>query len=364
MIKDVASFTVQYIQVMDNEGNADDSLLPQLSADEIRTMYWHMIRGRALDRKMLALQRQGRLGTFASVEGQEACQAGSAIQLRKEDWMTIAFRENVACMIRGIPPLQLLLFWGGDERGSKMAPDQKTFPVAIPIGSQCTHAVGLAFASKFHGKDEVALTFFGDGGTSEGEFHEALNLAADYQVPVIFFCQNNQYAISVPRSKQSHSRTLAQKAIAYDIPTVQVDGNDVFAVYRATKEAIERARKGGGPSFIEAITYRLGNHTTSDDYKHYRAEEEVVEWRKKDPLDRLRKFMEKRGMWNAEMEKGAWTHAEQIIEDAVKEYENTPPQAPGDIFDYLYEKIPPLLKEQRDAALKTPATPTKEGKTQ
>ncbi len=351
MIKDIATYTVQYVQVMDDEGNADDTLLPPLSADEIRTMYWHMICGRALDRKMLALQRQGRLGTFASVEGQEACQAGSAIQLRKTDWMTIAFRETVACIIRGIPMQQLLQYWGGDERGSKMAEDQRTLPVAIPIGSQCLHAVGLAFASKYYNRDEVALAYFGDGATSEGEFHEALNLASDYTVPVVFFCQNNQYAISVPRSRQTKAKTLAQKAIAYEIPTVQIDGNDVFAVYRVTKEAIERARRGEGPSFIEAVTYRLGNHTTSDDYKHYRTEDEVAVWRKKDPVDRLRKFMEKRGMWNAEMESGAWAHTEQIIEEAVQKYETATPQDPADIFDYTFAKLNPILEEQKRNAL-------------
>jgi pyruvate dehydrogenase E1 component alpha subunit len=352
MNKDVATWTVQYLQIMDDEGNvANEQELPPLSPDDVRTMYWHMVRGRALDRKMLAMQRQGRLGTFASIEGQEACQAGSATQLREQDWMTVAFRENVAYLIRGVTPLQILTYWGGDERGSAMDAKQRTLPVAIPIASQCVHAVGLAYASKYFERDEITLTYFGDGATSEGEFHEALNLAADLHVPVIFFCQNNQYAISVPRSKQSHSRTLAQKAIAYDIPTIQVDGNDVFAVWKATNDAIARAKRGEGPSFIEAVTYRLGNHTTSDDYKHYRTEEEVATWRKKDPIDRLRKFMERRGWWNAEQEQGAWKHAEELVEAAVKEYEAIKPQPPGDIFDYTFATLPPLLAEQKNEAL-------------
>ena len=290
MIKDVAEFTMQYVQVMDDEGNAEQELMPSLSDDEIRTMYWHMVLGRALDRKMLTLQRQGRIGTFASTEGQEACQAGSAGQLRQDDWMVIAFRENVACLIRGITPLQILQYWGGDERGSKFADDQNTLPVSIPVGSQPLHAVGLSWSARYKGKDSVSLVYFGDGATSEGEFHEALNLGGVYQTPTIFFCQDNQYAISVPRTKQTHSATLAQKAIAYGIPGVQVDGNDVFAVYKVTKEAIERARRGEGPTLIEAVTYRLGNHTTSDDYKHYRKEEEVEVWKKKDPVKRLKKY--------------------------------------------------------------------------
>ncbi len=348
MNKEIGTWTVNYLQVMDEDGRvANESEMPPLSADEIRTLYWHMLLARALDRKMIALQRQGRIGTFASIEGQEACQAGSASQLRKQDWMTIAFRETVACLIRGIPPVQILRYWGGDERGSIMAADQRTLPVSIPIGSQCVHAVGIAYASKLLKRDEVTLTYFGDGATSEGEFHEALNLAADYQVPVVFFCQNNQYAISVPRSKQSHSRTLAQKAIAYDIPTIQIDGNDVFAVWRATKDAIDRAQHGGGPSFIEAVTYRLGNHTTSDDYKHYRSEDEVAVWRKRDPIDRLRKFMEQSKYWSAENEVDAWKHAEQIVESAIAEYEATPPQDPSDIFNYTYAKLPPHLEAQR-----------------
>lgn len=352
MIKDVAKFSVQYVQVLDDEGNADEALLPKLSDDQIRTMYWHMVLGRALDRKMLTLQRQGRIGTFASTEGQEACQAGSAPQLREDDWMVIAFRENVACLIRGITPLQILQYWGGDERGSQFAKDQNTLPVSIPVGSQPLHAVGLSWAARHQRKDTIALTYFGDGATSEGEFHEALNLAGVYQTPTVFFCQDNQYAISVPREKQTHSATLAQKAIAYGIPGVQVDGNDVFAVHRVTQEAIERARRGEGPTLIEAVTYRLGNHTTSDDYKHYRTEEEVEKWRKKDPVDRLRKFMEKRGLWDEHQEKGAWEHAQEIVDNAVKEYENLEPQPPEDLFDYLYETLPPLIERQKQAFLK------------
>lgn len=352
MRRDVAHFDIPYLQVMDNEGNADDSLLPKLSADDIRTMYWYMVLGRALDRKMLTLQRQGRLGTFASTEGQEACQAGSAIQLRKDDWMAIAFRENVACLIRGIPPLQILQYWGGDERGSRFADDQRTLPVSIPVGSQPLHAVGLGFASQYHKNDEVAIAYFGDGATSEGEFYEALNLAGVYQTPTVFFCQDNQYAISVPRERQTHATTLAQKAVACGIPGIQVDGNDVFAVYLATQEAIERARKGEGPTFIEAITYRLGNHTTSDDYKHYRKEEEVAEWRKKDPVPRLKAFMEKRGMWDDEHEQGAWQHADEIVEHSVKEFEQLGAPDPAEFFDYLYAELPPLIAKQREQFLK------------
>lgn len=333
---------------MDDEGNADDSLLPELSQDEIRTMYWHMICGRALDRKMLTMQRQGRLGTFASTEGQEACQAGSAIQLRKEDWLVIAFRENVACLIKEIPMTRILQYWGGDERGSIVEPDQRVLPVSIPVGSQPLHAVGLSYAEMRKGTDNISLVYFGDGATSEGEFHEAMNLAGVYQTPTVLFCQDNQYAISVPRERQTHAATLAQKAIGYGMPGVQVDGNDVFAVYKVTKEAIERARNGGGPTLIEAVTYRLGNHTTSDDYKHYRKEEEVEMWRKKDPVDRLRKFMQKRGFWSEQDEKDAWAHAQELVDKAVEEYENMELEAPEEFFNHLFETLPPFIEKQRE----------------
>lgn len=340
-------FHIDYLQVMDDEGNADDDQLPNLSEDEIRTMYWYMILSRQLDRKMLTMQRQGRMGTFASTEGQEACQVGPVMQLKKSDWLVQAFRENIACLVREIPMVNILQYWGGDERGSKVADDQRTLPVSIPVGSQPLHAVGLSYAAQVQGKDEVAMVFFGDGATSEGEFHEAMNLAGVYQTPTVLICQNNQYAISVPREKQTHSASIAQKAIGYGIPGIQVDGNDAFAMYNAAKAAIERARDGKGPTLIEAVTYRLGNHTTSDDYKHYRQEEEVEAWRKKDPVDRLRKFMLKRDLWDDEHESGAWEHAKQLVDEAIEEYENLEPQKPEEFFDYLYEKLPPLIEKQK-----------------
>ncbi|MFT4249966.1 MAG: pyruvate dehydrogenase (acetyl-transferring) E1 component subunit alpha [Candidatus Woesearchaeota archaeon] len=346
-------FHIDYLQVMNEEGEIiNEELFPKLSDDDVRTMYWHMINARALDRKMLTLQRQGRLGTFASIEGQEACQVGPAMQLKKTDWLVQAFRENTACLVRDIPMLNILQYWGGDERGSRVADDQRTLPVSIPVGSQPLHAVGLGYAAMIQGKDEVALAYFGDGATSEGEFHEAMNLAGVYQTPTILICQNNQYAISVPREKQTHSQTIAQKAIAYGVPGIQVDGNDAFAMYAAAQAAIARARAGKGSTLIEAVTYRLGNHTTSDDYKKYRQEEEVEAWRKKDPVDRLRKYMEKNGLWDEEHEQSAQQHAQEIVEAAVKEYEQTEAYKNEDIFDYLYEELPPLIKKQREEFLK------------
>ncbi len=344
-------FSIECLQILTEEGETDDSRLPALSVDQIRTMYWYMLLGRALDKKMLSLQRQGRLGTFASTEGQEACQVASAIQLRKEDWMVVAFRENVANLVRGVPIVRILQYWGGDERGSANDEGMRNLPVSIPVGSQALHAVGLSFAEKYKGTDNISIAYFGDGATSEGEFHEAMNLAGVFQTPTVFLCQNNQYAISVPVRNQTHSQTIAQKAIAYGIKGVQADGNDVFAVYKAVQEAIIRAREKKEPTLIELVTYRLGNHTTSDDYKHYRSEEEVNEWRKKDPIDRLRKFMQRKGMWSDYDEQAANEHAKKIISEAVEEYEQLTPQNPEDLFDYLYEELPPVIRKQKEEFL-------------
>lgn len=338
-------FEVSYVSVLREDGSVNDSLMPELSEEQIRSMYWFMIIGRELDNKMLSLQRQGRLGTFASTQGQEACQVGSAILLRKEDWMAIAFRENVACLVRDIPMVKLLQYWGGDERGSKVS--SRTLPVSIPVGSQPLHAVGLAYAERFKGTDNIALVYFGDGATSEGEFHEAMNLAGVLNAPVVFVCQNNQYAISVPRSKQTKSETIAQKAFAYGFEGVQVDGNDVFAVYKATKDAISKARANKGPTLLELVTYRLSNHTTADDYKKYRSEEEVEAWRKKDPIDRLRKYMLNNNLWSEHDEQAAIAHAKELVDEAVKQYEALDPMPPEELFDYLFESLPPLIEEQK-----------------
>ena len=258
-------FHVDYLSILDSDGNLDAALEPELSAEDLKRLYRAMVLGRLLDERMVRLQRQGRIGTFAPIKGQEASQMGSVFCLRPTDWMVPSFRETAAMIWRGWSIEKVLLFFAGYLEGAQPAPDQRDLPVSIPVATQIPHAVGLAYAAQYRGDDAVVMTYFGDGATSEGDFHEALNFAGVWHVPVIFVCQNNQWAISVPLKKQTHSRTIAEKALAYGFPGIQVDGNDVLAVYAAGREAVARARTGDGPTLIECVTYRLGMHTTADD---------------------------------------------------------------------------------------------------
>jgi len=338
-------FQVKYLQILDATGNLVDKL-PKLATKDILNMYRYMVLGRLLDDKMLALQRQGRIGTFAQIKGQEASNIGPAYALEKEDWLVPAFRENAALLLRGLPPENLIQYYGWDERGSKIPEGVNMLPTCVPVSTQTLHAVGLAWSFKLQKKKSVVLVYFGDGATSEGDFHEAMNFAGVFKLPVVFLCQNNQYAISVPRSKQSASQTLAQKALAYGFEGIQVDGNDVFALYEATKQAIEKARKGGGPTLIESYTYRLGDHTTSDDASKYRSQKEVQEWLKKDPIDRLRKYMEREKIWDKKKQDVLIKELTQIVEQAVKKAESIPKPPIEDIFKYMYAEMTPELKEQ------------------
>src|SRR6184192_3921889 len=292
-------FQVEYLSILDSEGHLDPALEPKLSPDELRALYRAMILGRRLDERMVRLQRQGRLGTFAPIKGQEASQLGSVSTLRRTDWMVPSFRETAAMLLRGWPIEKLLLLFAGYLEGGQPDESQNDLPITVPVATQLPHAVGLAYAAQYRGDDAVVMAYFGDGATSEGDFHEAMNFAGVWHVPVVFVCQNNQWAISVPIKKQTHSRTLAQKASAYGFPGIQVDGNDVLAVYAASREAVDRARAGDGPTLIECVTYRLGVHTTADDPTKYRTDEEVKFWEQKDPLTRFRAYLEKKKLLDA-----------------------------------------------------------------
>ncbi len=349
--KFVASFRIPYVSILDPLGKADPKLDPKLPAATLTKMYSLMVLSRVFDDKALALQRQGRLGTYAAVRGQEACQVGSAIQLDKKDWMFPAFREAAALITLGVPMQQIFQYWGGEERGDRCPEDRFIFPVSIPVGSHMVHAVGAGWAAKLRKEKTVAMTFFGDGATSEGDFHEALNFAGVFKTPTIFICQNNQWAISVPRERQSASETLAQKAVAYGFPGVQVDGNDLFAVYVATQEAIARARKGEGPTLIECVTYRIGDHTTSDDATRYRDAKEVQSWEKKDPITRLRKYLEAKRLWNETKQKQLELDCASAADRAVQAYETVPPEKPEAIFQTMYEKETPELAQQKQELL-------------
>src|SRR5207249_1512432 len=335
---------VEYLSILDSDGNLDAALEPRLSPAELKSLYRAMLLGRRFDERMVRLQRQGRIGTFAPIKGQEASQLGSVFTLRATDWMVPSFRETAAMIWRGWPLEKILLFFAGYVEGGQPAPDQHDLPITIPVGTQLPHAVGLAYAAQYKGDDAVVMVYFGDGATSEGDFHEALNFAGVWHVPVVFVCQNNQWAISVPLKKQTHSKTIAQKALAYGLPGIQVDGNDVLAVYTAAREAVERARAGEGPTLIECVTYRLGVHTTADDPTKYRTQEEVTAWEQKDPLTRFRAYLEKKDL----LEDGLERRVDDEIAEAVRRFEATPPPDPLTVFDHVYAEMPPHLRAQRD----------------
>lgn len=347
-VKQVAKFSVNYLQVMNEKGEVDKKLMPKLSEEEILRIYRLMVLGRKLDDKMLTLQRQGRIATFASIRGQEASTVASAFALRKEDWMVCSFRENASYITRGLPPEKLLLFYGGSEEGSKIPDGENDLPTAIPVGTQVLHGAGIAWALKIQKKKAVVLTYFGDGATSEGDFHEGMNFAGVFNVPVVMLCQNNQWAISIPRKKQTHAETLAQKSIAYGFEGIQVDGNDAFAVYKATKEALDNARNGKGPVMIESLTYRMGDHTTADDANRYRDPREVSLWQKRDPIARLKLYLLKQKLWSEQQERELMKEVDALVEEAVDKYEHTPIQPIESIFKYTYKEMIPELKEQLD----------------
>ncbi len=337
--KIIESFNIKRLEVLDEKGDADASLMPPLSDDEIKKMYELLILSRTFDRYALNLQREGRLGTYASILGQEASQIGSAFAVENTDWIFPSFREMGVYLTAGFPPYKLFQYWSGDERGITPPDNLNIFPVCVPVGTQIPHATGAAMAAVYRGDKTAVLAYFGDGGTSKGDFHEGLNIAGVFRLPVIFICQNNQWAISVPRERQTASKTLAQKAMAYGFEGLQVDGNDIFAVYKATRDALKKARQGEGPTLIECFTYRMSDHTTADDATRYRSMEEVEQWKQKDPALRLKLFLEKKGLWTEAYQKKIEEESKTIIEDAVKKEEAIQPPQPKDMFTYTYEKL-------------------------
>ncbi len=334
------------LEILDPNGVVDEELIPDLSGDAVRAIYRDMIQMRAMDDKALKLQRQGRMGTWPPIKGQEAIQAGVAHAMHENDWLLPAFREHGIMLLRGVPGHLIYAYWAGDERGSSYPEGVRVFPVAVPVGSQWQHGAGVGLSLKLRGENGVAVALGGDGSTSEGDFHEAMNCAGVFKTNSVFVIQNNQWAISIPLHQQTAAETLAQKAHAYGIPGIQVDGNDVFAVYSATTVALERARSGGGPTLIEAVTYRLGDHTTADDASRYRKEEEVAKWEQRDPIKRLRVYLESRGLWDEDQEQVQLEQAQAWVDAQVAALEAMPPQDPSDIFTHMYADLPPHLAEQ------------------
>lgn len=346
MIEQYDPLKGEMLQILDEQGQIKTKLEPKLSNGELKRIYSCMVTTRVADMKALKLQRQGRLGTFAPSLGHEACQVGSAFPIKKEDWAFPYFRDLGMYVTLGFPLKNYYLYWMGNEDGMRIPPELNIFTIAVPVASQVLHAVGAGMAANIR-KDKIAvMCYFGDGGTSEGDFHEGLNFAGVFNTPNVFVCYNNQYAISVPRAKQTASKTLAQKAVAYGFEGVLVDGNDVLAMYVAAKGALEKARSGGGSTLIEAYTYRMGDHTTADDASRYRSEGEVKEWVKKDPIERFRIYLKNKDLWDDAFEKRIQEEAATLVEKAVEEAEKTPLPAIEELFVYTYKNMHSNLKEQ------------------
>jgi pyruvate dehydrogenase E1 component alpha subunit len=320
---------------------------PPVDIEMTVRLYRAMVFSRAYDRKSMSLQRQGRLATYAPFEGQEAAQVGAAAALEPDDWLVATYRDAAAMWMQGYPLELLFAGRTGHESGGRPPDHINVMPPSITVGGHMVHAVGLAWAEKLRGSHRIAMAMFGDGATSEGDFHEAMNFAGVYGVGVVFFCQNNGWAISLPRSEQTASETIAEKAIAYGMPGIQVDGNDVFAVHEAAREAVGRARSGGGPTLIEALTYRVGPHTTADDPGRYRDGSDLIDWIRRDPLERVRIFLSERDRWTQEWQDDIEARTSDEVERAITLAESLYQPDPRHLFDAMFETPTPTLERQR-----------------
>jgi len=341
---------LESLTILDAKGTVDKDLDPQLTDDLLLKLYRYMVLGRRFDERLLALQRQGRIGTFPPISGQEAAHLGAVAALREDDWMVPAFRETAAEIWRGRSLESVILGNNGFNEAASVDPPGPTLPVSVPVGSQMVHAVGIGWAARYRKTDQVVLTFFGDGATSEGDFHEAMNFAGVFQTPVVFVCQNNQWAISIPRSRQTRSATLAQKAVAYGMPGIQVDGNDILAVYSAVSEAVARARAGGGPTLVECVTYRMLMHTTADDPRRYRPDEESESWKAKDPIMRLKTYLKRKKLLTQKKIEQIDADVSTQIQTAVEQAETRMKSLgdPLEMFVHAYAEMPPHLSAQRE----------------
>ncbi len=347
-----ATFQIEYQQFLDPQGKAV-APLPAFARDPaaLTALYKAMVLMRTYDAKAIALQRTGQLGTYASMLGKEAVEAGIGAAMAPDDVFLCTYRENGVQIMRGVTMQELFLYWGGDERGSDFAVPRRDFPACITIASQCLHATGVAYAMKLRKQKRAAVCMIGDGATSKGDFYESINAAGTWQLPVIFFITNNQWAISVPRKSQSAAQTLAQKAIAAGIAGVQVDGNDVIAVHHAMREALATAYTGGGPTVIEAVTYRLGDHTTADDASRYRPTEEVADAWRREPILRLRNYLSDAGAWDKAREEELLRHCNEQVQAAAQTYIDTPLPPLEQMFDHLYATLPAVYLAQRAAII-------------
>ncbi len=350
-MKTVAEFTIRYRQILGPQGETV-APLPAFAKDaaEVLKMYRAMTLVRVFDAKAVNLQRTGQLGTYPSSLGHEAAHVGVGAAMRPEDVLAPVYREYGTQIWRGVTMAEILMYWGGDERGNDFAVPRGDFAWCVPIATQTLHAAGAAMAFKVRKEPRCALAYIGDGGTSEGAFYEALNLAGARSLPVVFVIVNNGWAISVPVAAQTAAQTLAQKAVAAGIPGVQVDGNDVFAVRETVAEALDAARRGAGPGLIEALTYRLSDHTTADDASRYRPSQEVKDAWKLEPLIRLREFLFRAGMWDAAREQALLEDCARQVDAAVGDYLAAARQPTDAMFDHLFASLPAHLREQRGIA--------------
>lgn len=348
----VARFEISYTQYLNQKGQVQGEL-PAFANDKqiLIDLYQTMTLTRAFDKKAISLQRTGKMGTYAPITGQEAISTAIGHAMKTEDVLVPYYRDYAAQFQRGVKMSEILSYWGGDERGSHYENNAQDLPISVPIASQCLHAAGIAFAFKYRKEPRVAVVCIGDGGTSEGDFYEAINVAGCWKLPVVFVINNNQWAISVNIHQQTASQTLAQKAIAAGFEGLQVDGNDIIATREAIGIAIEKARNGLGPTLIEAISYRLCDHTTADDATRYQPQEEVSIAQPCEPLGRFKQYLIQKEFWSEEQDIQLVSDVQQKVQQAVDEYLNKTPQPVSSAFDYHYATLPDYLIEQRAIAM-------------
>lgn len=350
---------MEIIQVIRADGGYDPKQEPDLRDEDLIKIYRHLLMVRRFNERMLLLQRQGRIGFFIESTGEEACEIGPAYALNRSDWVYESYRDPGMCLVRGVPLKALVnqLMGNADDpnKGRQMGAhwgykDWNMVSISSPVASRLSQAVGTAYAAKFKKDNTVVLTSFGDGATSQGEFHSAMNFAGVFKVPVVFLCENNQYAISLPFRRQTASENVAVKAEAYGFEGVLVDGNDVLAVYKATKAAADKARSGGGPTLIEAQTYRMGGHSSSDDPNRYRSVEEVEHWKDRDPIKRYRIYLMKKGLITEQEDRRFQEEVEKELVTTIKECEKTPMPPKLSMFTDVYAEMPWHLREEADQA--------------
>lgn len=352
MTQIVARFEIPFLQILDEQGKIKEDL-PNFAKDAkvLIDLYKQMVLTRTFDKKAIALQRTGKMGTYASINGQEAISCAIGHALAPDDVFIPYYRDYAAQFQRGVSMFDILSFWGGDERGSNFSDNKEDLPISVPIASQCQHAAGIAFAFKYREQKRVALTTCGDGGTSEGDFYEAMNVAGVWNLPLVFVVNNNHWAISVPLSEQTAAKTIAQKAIAAGFAGIVVDGNDVIAMRKTVGDAIEKARNGQGPTLIEAVSYRLCDHTTADDATRYQPDWEVKIKEEFEPIKRFKLYLMAEQLWNDEKELQLQAECADKVQQAVDKYLQREKQPIESIFDYHYATLPEYLIEQRAQAI-------------